>query len=184
MVTQYESLGGKPLAWTEIGTYGIGEEFPGTTKAVKHAGRYFDRTMKFEDSCYALCPSTSNLKPGFCFVLELFQLQSRTNKEDKPVAWAALPMCNEEMSIVEGKFRLPLLRGQHTPLVQSYKQIERAIASDLDNWLCNIYFDVRKFSLSEMNTVVANSDYYHKSIKGNIKNNGNAVDRVVCPDVP
>eukprot|EP00605_Chrysophyceae_sp_TOSAG23-4_P002040 GSChrysophyteH1.ASY1.ANO1.2259.1 assembled CDS len=147
MVTQYESLGGKPLAWTEIGTYGIGEEFPGTTKAVKHAGRYFDRTMKFEDSCYALCPSTSNLKPGFCFVLELFQLQSRTNKEDKPVAWAALPMCNEEMSIVEGKFRLPLLRGQHTPLVQSYKQIERAIASDLDNWLCNIYFDVRKFSL-------------------------------------
>ncbi len=167
MLTQYESLGGRPLAWTEIGTYGIGEEFPGTTKAVKHSGRYFDRTMKFEDSCYALCPPLGSMKPGFCFVLELFQLSSRTNREDRPVGWAALPMCNEEMSVVEGKFRIPMLRGQHSPMVSGYWQMEKAISEDLDNWLCNIYFDVRKFSLTEMNGVVANSDYYQKSVKGN-----------------
>jgi hypothetical protein len=167
MITQYESLGGRPLAWSKIGTYGIGDEFPGTTKAVKHNGRYFDRAMKFEDSAYALCPSTKNCKPGFCFIIELFQLNSRTNPIDKPVGWTVLPMCNEEMTIVDGKFKLPMLKGRHSPLVQSYSSIERSMANDIDSWLCNIYFDIRKFTLSEMNLIVGNSNYYNKTIKNN-----------------
>ena len=39
MLTQYESLGGKPLAWSEHGLYGIGPDMPAVTRAVKHYGR-------------------------------------------------------------------------------------------------------------------------------------------------
>ena len=165
MLTQYESLGGRPLSWTKLGSHGIGNSFPGTTKTVKHYGRYFDRTMKFEDSCFALCPPANMRTPGLCFILELFQLKSRTNPEDKQVAWTALPMCNEEMNVAEGKLKLPLLRGQHTPRMAGFRQMEKAIATDLDNWLCNIYLDVRTFSLSEMITALDNSELYKQSIK-------------------
>jgi len=165
MLTQFESLGGRPLAWTKLGTYGIGEDFPGATKAVKHYGRYFDRTMKFEDSCFALCPPATQLKPGFCFILELFQLKSRTNPADKQVAWTAVPMCNEEMNIVEGKLKLPLMRGAHTPSCAGYRNMEKAMGDDLDIWLCNIYLDIRTFSLSEMTLALESSDFYQDSIK-------------------
>lgn len=62
MLTQYESLGGKPLAWSKYGLYGIGPSMPAVTQPVKHYGRYFDRSMKFEDSVFALCPPRVSLR--------------------------------------------------------------------------------------------------------------------------
>ena len=57
MLTQYDSLGGHALSWSKIGSHSIGNEFPATTRAVKHYGRYFDKAIKFEDSCFALVPA-------------------------------------------------------------------------------------------------------------------------------
>jgi hypothetical protein len=62
MLTQYESLGGNPIAWSKVGVYGIGKSRAATTRPVKHYGRYFDRSMVFEDSCFALCPPRTMLK--------------------------------------------------------------------------------------------------------------------------
>jgi hypothetical protein len=62
MLTQYESLGGNPIAWSKVGVYGIGKSRAATTRPVKHYGRYFDRAMTFEDSCFALCPPRSMMK--------------------------------------------------------------------------------------------------------------------------
>lgn len=89
-------------------------------------------------------------RPGFIFVLELFQLANFRNPEDQVVAWTALPMSFESMSLVEGKFRLPLLRGEHTAQFQHFRTMESTIADDLDEWLCNIYFEVRQMSLHEL----------------------------------
>lgn len=62
MLTQYDCLGGYPLYWSEIGTSGIGNFRPGITKVFKHNGRFFDRTIRVEDSCFALCPPRIRLK--------------------------------------------------------------------------------------------------------------------------
>jgi hypothetical protein len=62
MLSQYESLGGHPLTWSQIGPTGIGEVRPGVTRIVKHMGRFFDRTLRFEDSCFSLCPPRPQLK--------------------------------------------------------------------------------------------------------------------------
>jgi hypothetical protein len=62
---------------------GIGDEKAATTAPVNHNGRYFDRLLRFEDSCYALCPPTSMMKPSFVFILELFHIASFNNPSDK-----------------------------------------------------------------------------------------------------
>jgi hypothetical protein len=106
--------------------------------------------LRVEDSAFALCPPRPLLKPNFVFVLELFQLASKHNPCDKIEAWTALPMTYESMSIVEGKFKLPLIRGEHSQSVQHFKTMERMMADDLHNWLCNIYIEVRHMSMNEL----------------------------------
>ena len=150
MLTQYESLGGGPIAWSKIGAYGIGDFKSAATNPVRHYGRYFDRVMKFEDSCYALCPPRHMLKPSFTFVLELFQLASRVNPTDRVVAWTAIPMCNEHLQIIDGTFKLPLLRGQQSLVTEHYRSMEKDISKDLNNWLCNCYIEVRRMPLKEL----------------------------------
>ena len=143
MLTQYDSVGGRPLSWSRIGANGIGNLRPGITRPVHHEGRFFDRILRVEDSCYALCPPRPLLRPNFVFVLELFQLASKHNPFDKIEAWTAVPMTYESMSMIEGKIKLPLMRGEHSPAVQHFKTMERLMSSDLHNWLCNIYIEVR-----------------------------------------
>lgn len=143
MLTQYDRLGGQPLAWSRIGAYGIGSERPATTRPVKHYGRYFDRLLKIDSSAFALCPPRSMWKPSYVFIIELFQLATYHSPLDRVVAWTALPMCNEHFNIVSGRFRLPLLRGEHGVAVQSYKSMESIVGNNLGAWLCNLYIEVR-----------------------------------------
>mgnify|MGYP000111915606 CR=1 FL=1 len=42
MLTQYDSVGGRPLSWSRIGSNGIGNMRPGITRMCRHEGRYFD----------------------------------------------------------------------------------------------------------------------------------------------
>mmetsp|Transcript_19513 Transcript_19513/g.28059 ORF Transcript_19513/g.28059 Transcript_19513/m.28059 type:complete len:1111 (-) Transcript_19513:184-3516(-) len=161
MLTQYDRLGGRPLMWSKLGAYGIGPDRPATTRPVKHYGRYFDRVMKVEDSVFALCPPKSQLKPSYVFVIELFQLASRTNPMDRVVAWTALPMIDAHFKVVTGKFRLPLMRGEPNPSVEHFKLMERMMADDLNTWMCNIYIDVRHLprSMDTGDTGAEKSEY-------------------------
>jgi hypothetical protein len=143
LLSQRDRLGGAPLMWSRLGAYGIGENHPASTRPVKHYGRYFDRTMKVEDSVYALCPPKNQIKPSNVFVIELFQLASRTNPTDRVVAWTALPISNTHFTVVNGKFRLPMLRGELSPSVQHFRSMESIMAEDLNAWLCNIYVEIR-----------------------------------------
>jgi hypothetical protein len=147
MLTQFDALGGKPLAWSKVGMYGIGMTLPAVTKPAKHGGRYFDRVLKVEESVFALCPPRSLTRPSFVFVLELFELASKSCPHDRIVGWTAMPMCCENLSIVEGKYRLPILRGHHSPKTTHFTQLDEALGADLSNWLCNIYIEVSIYVL-------------------------------------
>ena len=162
MLSQYESLGGQPLGWSKLTMNGIGPSYPAVTAAARHQGRFFDKMLKFEDSVFALGPSQECLKPGFCLVLELFQLSSSSSSSstssssssspalDKCVAWSALPLCTEHFTVPQGKYKLPFLKGAHSPLVQNYKDMERAMGSDINNWLCNGYVEIKTFPLADV----------------------------------
>lgn len=59
-------------------------------------------------------------------------------------------MSYESMNIIEGKFKLPMLRGEHTQQIQHFREMEHLMATDLSNWLCNVYLEVRHMSLHEL----------------------------------
>ena len=125
--------------------------------------------MKFDESVFSVCPPRSKLKPSYCLVFELFELKNGARKQDRIVAWTvsdfnflflsspfpcflflliiplqAMPMCNEHFAVLVGKFKLPLLKGEHGPhAAQHYKSMESAIAEDLNTWLCNMYIEIR-----------------------------------------
>jgi hypothetical protein len=54
-------------------------------------------------------------------------------------------MSIESMSLIEGKLKLPLLRGEHSPAVQHFQQMEQVVSENLNNWLCNVYIEVLYF---------------------------------------
>jgi hypothetical protein len=184
MLTQLDSLGGKSIKWSKNkgGGYGIGPTMPAITKPVKHNGNYFDRVLSVEDSCFALCPPDYNLKPSHTLLIEVYQLASDTNPSDKIVGWTAMPMCNEQLGIATGKFKLPLFKGEPSPSITQFLSFEKAIAADLSNWLCNIYIEIRPLSLvtisKEMGAVLPvasiEMDFISKhvaSFQGNVLNN-------------
>ena len=39
---------------------------------------------------------------------------------------------------------MPLLRGPVDPRVDKFSKLEKRIAEDLENWLCNMYFEIVK----------------------------------------
>ena len=57
-------------------------------------------------------------------------------------SWAAFPICDASLRIVQGKFKVPFLRGHPDPEVDQFRKIESLVSTDLDNWLCNLYFQV------------------------------------------
>ncbi len=59
-------------------------------------------------------------------------------------------MSYESMSLIEGKVKLPFLKGEHSPAVQHFKDMENRMAHSLTNWLCNGYVEVRHMSLNEL----------------------------------
>ena len=43
-----------------------------------------------------------------------------------------------------GKYKSPLLRGELDPRIEKHRKLEEIVNDDIDNWLCNLYFEVIK----------------------------------------
>lgn len=145
LVTLYDRLGGNPVKWTKIGFGGGGGDAsrPGATTAVRHRGRYYDTELDFNQCIYAVAPSQADLRPSHVFIFELFCLGGRSNPIDRVVAWSALPACDRDFQVMWGRYKVPLLRGEVDMAIDKYKLLEAAIERDLDNWMTNMYLEVR-----------------------------------------
>ena len=143
MLTIFDRLGGSPMRWTKLGGFGLDAARPSATKPVRHAGYHYSREIRFEQSLFTLCPSRADLRPSNVFLIELFQLAGPRQATDQVVGWAALPISDYHFNIVQGRFKLPLLRGGHSWRIDKHSDVERLLLSDLSHWLCNIYLEVR-----------------------------------------
>jgi len=151
LLTPYERLGGNPIQWSKLGFQGMGHRRPQATRPVKHKGRFFDTTIQVDQSVFCLCPSRKAIRPSNVLVLELFYLAGKDNPKDQIVGWGALPMCNPRFRIVQGRYKIPLLKVEPTPLIDKFQQIEGLYTSELTNWLCNLYVDIRHLSKEHLN---------------------------------
>ena len=144
LATLYDRLGGAPMRWSKVGKTGglASAGLSGATKAVRHWGRFFDTELRFNQKLYAMLPPPTQIRPSNVIIFELFLLGGKRSPVDRVVAWSALPATDADFRPIEGKFRLPLLRGELNLNVDMYSKLELTIGDDLDNWLGNLYIDV------------------------------------------
>ena len=96
-----------------------------------------------------LGPSPLEARPTMVVSFELFMLRSRQVTYDKCVAYGMFPLMNSDFQMVEGKFKVPLIRGEIDLSVDRYSDLERIYSSDIDAWMCNLYFSMRRIPTAQ-----------------------------------
>ena len=114
----------------------------------KFNSRYFDYDLEIEDMVNVLVPAVPESSNVFLF--ELILLQSPDVPKDYVVGWGVFPIVNSEFQINEGKFKCPLLFGNVNQKFDKFARLEQKWVKDLDDWICNLYFEVEKVNLMDL----------------------------------
>ncbi|KAL4622751.1 hypothetical protein GN956_G19850 [Arapaima gigas] len=115
-----------------------------TTEPVAHQGRFHDMKLLLNQCVFAVLPSAKAVVPSMILQFEMLLLPGEHSHVSAVVGWGAFPVCDCGFNIIQGKFKAPLLRGLPNPALNQFRRIEALMASDLDSWLCNLYFQVKK----------------------------------------
>ncbi|XP_030070925.1 uncharacterized protein LOC115477898 [Microcaecilia unicolor] len=137
-VSLLSHLGGCALQWSRHKE----QQWPGTTLPVNHAGNFYNVEMYFNQDVHTVPLTEKDVKPGMTLLFELFLLHGANTYIDRVVGWGAFPFYDDNFVILEGKFKCPFLRGHYNTKIDRFRKIEDLIQSDVDNWLCNLYFQV------------------------------------------
>ncbi|KAM4718248.1 uncharacterized protein ofcc1 [Anableps anableps] len=115
-----------------------------STEPMEHRGRFYDNDLHINQSLFMSLPPTSDINPSLVLVFQLISLPGLGSHISSVVAWGVFPVCSVSLSLVQGRFKTPMIRGEPSPQLDQFKKIEAIISSDLDHWLCNLYFQVKK----------------------------------------
>uniref|UniRef100_A0A673JFD3 Uncharacterized protein n=1 Tax=Sinocyclocheilus rhinocerous TaxID=307959 RepID=A0A673JFD3_9TELE len=135
-VSLQTQLGGRTLHWSRLQE----QQWVGRTEPVEHQGRYFDIELNINQSLYMVLPASCDLLPSSVLVFKLLSLPGDHSHVSSVVGWGAFPVCDCSLQLFNGKFKTPLLRGSLNPSLNQFRRIEHLLSTDLDNWLCNLYF--------------------------------------------
>lgn len=72
---------------------------------------------------------------------------------------------DSQFNINEGKFKVPILFGNVNSKFDKYDRIEDYIKEDLDNWLCNLYFQVERMQISDIKTDKDTGELYYAPLE-------------------
>uniref|UniRef100_A0A671KNP0 Uncharacterized protein n=1 Tax=Sinocyclocheilus anshuiensis TaxID=1608454 RepID=A0A671KNP0_9TELE len=134
-VSLQTQLGGHTLCWSRLQE----QQWVGRAEPVEHQGRYFDIELNINQSLYMVRkPQQTALLSVLVF--KLLSLPGDHSHVSSVVGWGAFPVCNCSLQLFNGKFKTPLLRGSPNPSLNQFRRIEHLLSTDLDNWLCNLYF--------------------------------------------
>jgi hypothetical protein len=111
--------------------------------AIKH-----DSELNFEGhKLYCMLPPSLELIPSNVILFELIYLSSKATFKDEVKAWGAFPIVNGDFEISTGKFKVPMLYGDIDFSTNKFKDIEQKYNRNVDEWLCNLYIQVKKIDL-------------------------------------
>jgi len=96
---------------------------------------------------YFIMPPDIELMPSNVILFELIYLSSKSSSEDICMGWGAFPMVNGDFQINEGKFKVPMINGVIDYEIDAFKSIESKFRRNIDEWLCNLYIEVKKIDL-------------------------------------
>ncbi|PIK53786.1 hypothetical protein BSL78_09280 [Apostichopus japonicus] len=140
MLSLYDRLGGHVLRWSSL----RGQEWGGATLPLNHDGNFFNVEMSIEQSVFTVLPAKSQIRPGMVLLFELFLLRGTLLPVDKVVSWGVFPICDGQFDVLQGRYKTPMLRGEFDPRIEKHEVTEKLMASDLDHWMSNMYFEIIK----------------------------------------
>ena len=132
----WDRLGGQPLAFSREDPSVWNKQ----SKKVEHGGEYHHLELLLDDSLEVLAPSKYDLRPTMVLLFELLHHGIR----DEILATAVFPLCNSELDYAQGQFKAPFLRGILHKKIQKFSDFEGLYSQNVDDWLCNLYFELRK----------------------------------------
>ncbi|XP_064875132.1 uncharacterized protein ofcc1 [Oncorhynchus nerka] len=139
-VALHSRLGGPALTWSCLKE----EQWAGTTEPVEHGGHFYDTELHVNQSLFTILPASCDMLPSMVLLFRLLGLTGERSPVGTTLGWAAFPVCHATLTTVQGRFKTPILRGLPHPHLDQFRKIEGLMSADLDNWLCNLYFQVRK----------------------------------------
>lgn len=74
-------------------------------------------------------------------------LSSKETTDDVIMGWGAFPIVNGDFEINTGKFKVPFLYGNVDFSTNKFKDVEQKYMRNIDEWLCNLYIEVKKIEL-------------------------------------
>lgn len=97
---------------------------------------------------YYMLPPSLSLLPSNIIMFEIVYLSSKEDiTKDIVVGWGAFPVVNGDFQINTGKFKVPILYGRIDFSTNKFKDIEKKYYRNIDEWLCNLYIQVKKIDL-------------------------------------
>jgi len=96
---------------------------------------------------YFMLPPQSVMQPSNVLLFELVYLSGKDPSKDIVYGWGALPIVSGDFSINTGKFKVPLIYGNIDFSANKFKDLEQKYIRNVDEWLCNLYIDVRRIEL-------------------------------------
>ncbi|XP_047424717.1 uncharacterized protein ofcc1 [Mugil cephalus] len=140
-VALHSRLGGPALA---CGTEKEQQAWAASTEPNEHRGRFFDDNLHINQSLFMMLPAACEICASMVLIFQLIALPGDGGHAGPVLAWGAFPVCGPNLGLVQGRFKTPLLRGEPSTQLDQFKKIEALISSDLDHWLCNLYFQVKR----------------------------------------
>ncbi|CAK6951893.1 uncharacterized protein LOC128382338 [Scomber scombrus] len=140
-VALHSSLGGPALAWCSKKEQ---QQRTVSTDPVEHRGRFYDTDLHINQHLFMILPAACEVVPSMVLVFQLIALPGESSHISTVLAWGAFPVCGPSLGLVQGRYKTPMTRGEPNSQLDQFKKIEALISSDLDHWLCNLYFQVKK----------------------------------------
>ena len=78
------------------------------------------------------------------YTFELFLKKNVQTDAHRVIAYGTFPVCNSAFDIAQGKFKVPLIRGEIDMSMDKFTDIDALYRRNIDEWLCNLYFSVAK----------------------------------------
>ena len=135
----FDHLGGKPMKWTKVKDMAIKP----ATEPVVHKGRFYDIDMTFEQKIFIIAPSETKIEPSMTISFELYRLADQKIPIDRCVGWGVMPLCDSQLHVAHGKFKVPLLCGPIDRRQDRYSKLADWYQADLNRWLANLYFEIK-----------------------------------------
>mmetsp|Transcript_17229 Transcript_17229/g.30997 ORF Transcript_17229/g.30997 Transcript_17229/m.30997 type:complete len:738 (-) Transcript_17229:3038-5251(-) len=135
-VSVRERIGGKELIYPKSMTQG----FVQVTSPKPHSGNYSEKLLRFDESVLLLVPSKRERRPMMVFYFEVIAFMD--DGSCGVVGTGIFPLLNNHFEQNIGKFKVPIMRGKIHTSVMKFTQIERLLEASIDEWLCNLYFEI------------------------------------------